>query len=83
MPSPRATSIHSAIREDVGRLIVSMHMGLRQTSNLDEPARFLRDLEKSWAILLGAILQPDRLDYFRQFVRRRAALARSRGRDRH
>lgn len=61
--------------QDVGRLIVSLHMGLRQTSNLDEPERFLLDLEKSWALLLTGILQPDRIDYFSQFVRRRTALA--------
>ena len=61
--------------QDVGRLIVSMQMGLRQTSNLDDPERFLLDLEKSWALLLRAVLQPDRMDYFRQFVKRRAALA--------
>lgn len=61
--------------QDVGRLMVSLHVGLRQTSNLDEPERFLRDLEKSWTILLTGILQQDRLDYFRQFLRRRAALA--------
>ncbi len=61
--------------QDVGRLIVSIQMGLRQTSNLDDPERFLLDLEKSWALLLRAILQPDRMEYFRQFVRRRAALA--------
>jgi TetR/AcrR family transcriptional repressor of nem operon len=61
--------------QDVGRLVVSMQMGLRQTSNLDDPERFLLDLEKCWGLLLRAILQPDRLDYFRQFVRRRAALA--------
>jgi TetR/AcrR family transcriptional regulator, transcriptional repressor for nem operon len=60
---------------DVGRMMVSLHMGLRQTSNLDEPERFLLDLEKSWAILLKGILEPDRLEYFRQFLRRRAALA--------
>ena len=61
--------------EDVGRLIVSLHMGLRQTSNLDEPERFLLDLEKSWSLVLTGILQPDRIDYFSQFVRRRTALA--------
>ena len=61
--------------EDVGRLIVSVYTGLRQTSNLDEPGRFLRDLENSWALLLTGILQPDRIDYFREFIRRRAALA--------
>jgi TetR/AcrR family transcriptional repressor of nem operon len=60
---------------DVGRLIVSLHMGLRVTSNLDDPERFLIDLEKSWDLILHGILAPDRIDYFRQFVRRRAALA--------
>jgi TetR/AcrR family transcriptional repressor of nem operon len=61
--------------QDVGRMMVSLHMGLRQTSNLDEPERFLLDLEKCWAILLKGILEPDRFEYFRQFLRRRAALA--------
>jgi AcrR family transcriptional regulator len=60
---------------DVGRLMVSLHMGLRQTSNLEEPERFLRDLEKCWLLLLTGILQEDRTEYFRQFLRRRAALA--------
>ncbi|MEE6179265.1 TetR/AcrR family transcriptional regulator [Mycobacterium sp. 050134] len=61
--------------QDVGRLMVSLHMGLRQTSNLDDPERFLRDLENSWTLILNGILQPERSDYFRQFLRRRAALA--------
>lgn len=61
--------------EDVGRLIVSMYVGLRQTSDLDEPERFLLDLEKCWALILTGILQPDRIDFFRQFIRRRTALA--------
>ena len=60
---------------DVGRLVVSLHMGLRQTSNLDEPERFLRDLENCWMLLLCGILTADRVEYFRQFLRRRAALA--------
>ena len=61
--------------QDLGRLIVSLHMGLRRTSNLDEPERFLLDLEKSWHLMLSGILQPDRIDYHSQFVRRRTALA--------
>jgi len=61
--------------QDVGRLVVSLHMGMRQTSNLDEPERFLLDLEKCWTLLLTGILQPDRTEFFRQFLRRRAALA--------
>jgi TetR/AcrR family transcriptional regulator, transcriptional repressor for nem operon len=61
--------------QDVGRLIVSLHMGLRQASNLDEPERFLLDLEKSWSLVLNGILQPERIDYFSQFVRQRTAHA--------
>jgi TetR/AcrR family transcriptional regulator, transcriptional repressor for nem operon len=61
--------------QDVGRLMVSLHMGLRQSSNLEEPERFLRDLEKCWLLVLNGILETDRIDYFRQFLRRRAALA--------
>lgn len=61
--------------QDVGRLLVSLHLGLRKTSNLDEPERFLLDLEKCWMLILSGILQPDRADYFRQFLRRRVALA--------
>ncbi|ORW70408.1 TetR/AcrR family transcriptional regulator [Mycobacterium saskatchewanense] len=60
---------------DVGRLMVSLHMGLRQTSSLDDPERFLLDLENCWTLILNGILQPERSDYFRQFLRRRAALA--------
>lgn len=60
---------------DIGRMMVSLHMGLRKTSNLDDPERFLLDLEKCWSLLLTGILQPDRTEYFRQFLRRRATLA--------
>jgi TetR/AcrR family transcriptional regulator, transcriptional repressor for nem operon len=59
----------------VGRLVVSIYVGLRQASNLDEPERFLRDLERSWVLILTGTLQPDRIDYFKQFIGRRAALA--------
>ena len=61
--------------EDVGRLLVSIYMGLRQTSNLDEPERFLLDLEKTWALALPGIVRPERIDYFRQFIRRRTVIA--------
>jgi TetR/AcrR family transcriptional regulator, transcriptional repressor for nem operon len=61
--------------EEVGRLLVSIYMGLRQTSNLDEPEQFLLAQEKTWALLLPAIVRPERIDYFRQFIRRRTAIA--------
>jgi AcrR family transcriptional regulator len=61
--------------QDVARLLVSIYMGLRQTSNLDEPEQFLLALEKAWAMLLPGIVRPERIDYFRQFIRRRTAIA--------
>ena len=61
--------------QDVARLLVSIYMGLRQTSNLDEPEQFLGDLEKTWALALPGFVRPERLDYFRQFIRRRTAIA--------
>lgn len=67
--------VESCDPQDLGRFIVATHMGLRRASDLDDPQRFLLDLEKSWAMVLTGILQPDRIEYFRQFVRRRTALA--------
>jgi TetR/AcrR family transcriptional regulator, transcriptional repressor for nem operon len=61
--------------QDVGRLLVSTYMGLRQTSNLDDPERFLLDLERTWTLVLSGIVRPERIDYFTQFIRRRAAIA--------
>ena len=60
---------------EVARLLVSIYMGLRQTSNLDEPEQFLLAQEKTWALLLPGIVRPERIDYFRQFIRRRTAIA--------
>src|ERR1700730_5770394 len=60
---------------EVGRLLVSIYMGLRQSSNLDDPEQFLSDLEKTWALVLPGIVRPERIDYFRQFIRRRTAIA--------
>ena len=61
--------------EDIGRLLVSIYMGLRQASNLDEPVVLLGDFEKAWSTVLRGTVQPDRIAYFTQFVKRRTALA--------
>jgi hypothetical protein len=52
-----------------------MYLGLCQTSNVDDPRQFLLDLENAWCLVLPGIVQPERLGYFRQFLRRRAGLA--------
>jgi AcrR family transcriptional regulator len=59
----------------LARVLVSLYLGLRQTSNLDEPEQFLQHVEDGWSVLLPGIVPPDRIDYFRSFIRRRTALA--------
>jgi AcrR family transcriptional regulator len=61
--------------QGIARLLVSMYLGLRQTSNLAEPERFLRDLENMWALALPGFVKPDRIDYLNQFITRRTAVA--------
>lgn len=61
--------------EGIARLLVSMYLGLRQTSNLAEPERFLRDLETMWALMMQSFVEPDRIDYLNQFIKRRTAVA--------
>ncbi|ABK72055.1 TetR/AcrR family transcriptional regulator [Mycolicibacterium smegmatis] len=58
----------------VARLLVSLYLGVRQTSELEDPQRFLQDLERSWQLVLPGIANPDRLGYLRQFIRRRTTL---------
>lgn len=60
---------------DVARMVVSLYMGLRQTSNLDDPATFLRELEGTWLLAMPGFVVPGRLDYLTAFIRRRTALA--------
>ena len=67
--------VDQADPEDVGRLLVSIYVGMRQASNLDEPVQLLSDFGKALSKVLGGIVQPDRIDYFAQFVKRRTALA--------
>ncbi|MBP1820300.1 TetR/AcrR family transcriptional regulator [Mycobacterium sp. OAE908] len=59
----------------IAKLLVSMYLGLRQTSNLASPDQFLRDLEKVWALVLPGFVKPDRIDYLNQFIKRRTAVA--------
>lgn len=55
----------------LGRILTSMHLGVRQTSDLDQPDVFLNDLRDGWLIMLPGFVAPERVEYFRQFIRRR------------
>jgi TetR/AcrR family transcriptional regulator, transcriptional repressor for nem operon len=61
--------------EHVGRLLVSLYLALRQTSNLEEPETCIRDLESSWQLVLPGFAVPERIAYLTGFIRRRSALA--------
>jgi AcrR family transcriptional regulator len=61
--------------EDIGRLLVSIYMGLRQASSLHDPVVLLSDYQKALSTVLRGIVQPDKIDYFAQFLKRRTALA--------
>jgi TetR/AcrR family transcriptional repressor of nem operon len=68
------------VRDDVkpdegGRLLVSLCMGLRQTSDLFDSHKFFTDLERTWLILLPGLTQPDRIGYMAQFIKRRTTVA--------
>lgn len=66
--------------EDVGRLLVSVFMGLRQTTDIDDPQRYFADLEKTWVLTLPGFANPERLAYLNQFIRRRTRLAATKAR---
>jgi AcrR family transcriptional regulator len=61
--------------EAVARLLVSMYMGLRQTSDLSDHERFLRDLQAAWGVLLPGFTTTDRVAYLSEFIKRRTAVA--------
>ncbi|ULE33315.1 TetR/AcrR family transcriptional regulator [Mycobacterium sp. IDR2000157661] len=61
--------------EAIARVLVSIYLGLRQTSDLNDPARYLRDLESACSVVLPGFITADRLAYLTQFIRRRTAVA--------
>jgi AcrR family transcriptional regulator len=59
----------------LGRLLLSVYLGLRQSIDPSNPARFLSEMEKLWILVLPGFANPDRLDYLVEFTKRRSALA--------
>jgi hypothetical protein len=54
---------------------VALWVGVRQISDLDQPEDHLGNLQIAWILALPSFTNPDRLDYFTQFINRRHALA--------
>jgi TetR/AcrR family transcriptional regulator, transcriptional repressor for nem operon len=61
--------------EDVAKMLVALWVGMRRISDLDQPESYLDNLQKAWMLALPSFTNPDRTDYFTQFIKRRHALA--------
>ena len=61
--------------EDIAKMLVALWVGIRRTSNLDQPEDYLDNLQNVWILALPSFTKPDRIEYFTQFIRRRHALA--------
>jgi TetR/AcrR family transcriptional regulator, transcriptional repressor for nem operon len=61
--------------EDIAKMLVALWVGIRRTSNLDQPEHYLENLQKAWLLALPSFVNPERIDYFTQFIQRRHALA--------
>jgi AcrR family transcriptional regulator len=59
--------------EELASMLVSHYVGVRRTSNLDDPAAFFAGIRNSWCTSLHGFANPRRLDYLVQFVGRRAS----------
>ena len=61
--------------EDVAKMLVALWVGTRRISDLDQPEHYLDTMQKAWMLALPSFTNPDRIDYFTQFIKRRHALA--------
>ncbi len=61
--------------EDIAKVLLALWVGIRRISNLDQPEQYLENLQKAWILVLPSFTNPDRIDYFTQFIKRRHALA--------
>ena len=61
--------------EDVAKMLVALWVGIHRISEADHAEQRLDNLQKTWVLALPSFTNPDRIDYFTQFIKRRHALA--------
>ena len=61
--------------EDIAKMLVALWVGMRRISDPDQPEHYLDNLQKALILTLPSFADPDRIDYFTQFIKRRHALA--------
>jgi len=64
--------------DDIAKMIVALWLGTRRISGTDQPEEFLDNLRTAWVLVLPSFINPDRRDYFTEFINRRHALAATR-----
>jgi TetR/AcrR family transcriptional repressor of nem operon len=67
--------LQTADPAEVSKLVVSLYAGIRQVSDLNNPEQYLRDIQSVWVQVLPGFVNPERLGYFTQFIRRRTSVA--------
>ena len=80
-----ATLIQKAVTEgdvvdrhdpgDIAKMLVALWVGIRRVSDLDQPELYLDNLQKASVLVLPSFANPDRIDYFTQFIKRRHTFA--------
>jgi len=60
--------------EDIAKMLVALWAGVRRISDLNQPEQHLDNLESAWILALPGFTNPDRIDYFTQFIKRRHTL---------
>jgi TetR/AcrR family transcriptional regulator, transcriptional repressor for nem operon len=61
--------------EDIAKMLVALWVGTRRISDPDQPEHYLDNLQNAWMLALPSFINPDRTDYFTQFIKRRHARA--------
>jgi AcrR family transcriptional regulator len=61
--------------QDIAKMLVALWVGTRRISDLDHLEYYLDNLQNAWILALPSFTNPDRIDYFTQFIKRRHALA--------
>ena len=61
--------------EDIAKMLVALWVGIRRVSDLDQPELYLDNLQKASVLVLPSFANPDRIDYFTQFIKRRHTFA--------
>ena len=61
--------------EDIAKMLVALWVGMRRISDPDQPEHYLDNLQKALILTLPSFTDPDRIDYFTQFIKRRQVLA--------